>query len=171
MPIKNFIGGVVADVDAPDLNLYLIQSHHLIKPSNESVTSSTTFQNDDHLALQVAANTNYWVICQILYTGNTSGDLKIGFLGPSGATFKWCSDALGSAAVGNADDVSRSMQIISSSPVAGAITGNDTVACCKGVLRVGSSGGTFRLRWAQGTSSGTATTVKSGSTFMIRRLL
>lgn len=171
MPIKTFVGGVISDVEASDLNTYLIQSHHVIKPSDESVTSSVSFQNDDHLFFQVTPNTMYWVIAQLLYTGSTTGDLQIGFSAPSGSTMNWCSDALGSGATGNADIVSRSRQIISSSPVAGAITGSDTIACCKGILRTSTSGGTFRVKWCQGTSNATATTVKAGSMFMARRLV
>lgn len=171
MPIKSFVGGVIADVDAGDLNTYLIQSHHVIKSANESVASSVVFQNDDHLFFQVAPNTKYWVIAQLLYTGSTTGDLQLGFSAPSGSTMNWCTDALGSGATGNADIVSRSRQIISSSPVAGAITGADTIICAKGILSTSTSGGTFRVKWCQGTSNATSTTVYAGSMFMARRLV
>ena len=170
MPIKNFVGGDASDVNAAELNRYLVQSSHVIKPADESVTSSVTLQNDDHLFLQVEANTNYWLMCLLLYAGNTAGDLQPTFSGPSGATFTWLSDALGSGITTTSDIVSRSMQNISGNPAFGAVTGSDAVAIPKGLLQVGSSGGTFRFRWAQSVSSGTATILREGSMMMIRRL-
>lgn len=170
MPIKNFTGGIIADVAGPELNRYLIQSAHVIKASNQSITSSTTLQNDSQLLLQVSANTDYWMMALLLYQGATAGDLKIGFSGPSGATLNYVTDGLGVSATGNADQISRAMFTIGSGPSIGAIDAADSVAIPKGLLRIGSSGGTFRFRFAQVTSNATSTTIKSGSMLMIRRL-
>lgn len=170
MPIKNFLGGVISSVTASELNRYLVQSAHVIKPSDESVTSSTTLQPDDHLLLQVQANTDYWMMALILYQGATAGDLQIGFLAPTGTTLRYVSDALGPSTTGNADVIARAMLGLGSGPTLGAIDAADTVAIPKGVLRVGASGGTFRLRWCQGTSNATSTTIKAGSMLMIRKL-
>lgn len=171
MPIKNFVGGDPNDVAAAELNRYLIQSSHVIKTSNESVTSSTTVQNDDQLFLQVEANTNYWFMGLFIYTGDAAGDFQVKFSSPSGSTLKWLSDALGAGATTTSDIVSRTMQGTSSGPAFGCITGSDAIGIPKGLLQVGSSGGTFRLTWAQSVSSGTATTLKTGSMLMIRRLV
>lgn len=172
MPIKDFVGGVIADVDADDLNRYLIQSHHVIKPSNESVSNSTSFQNDDHLMVQVEANTNYWVVCQLLYTGATTGDLRMGYSAPSGSIFAWMTDAIAAGATSTTDIISRTMQTLDSvDAIAGSVGGSDSVAIGKGILRVGNVGGTFRFRFAQGTSNATSTTVLAGSILMIRRLI
>lgn len=172
MPIKDFIVGDPESVNATELNRYLLQQQHVIKPSTESVTSSTTQQNDDHLFLSVTANTTYWVQAMIIYDGATGGDIKFRWTAPSGATMSWVDDGLDSAAATATDDVSRARQSISSEPVRAAVgAGSSVVAIPKGVLVVGSTSGTFRLQWAQGASSSTATRVLASSILMMRRMV
>jgi len=169
MPIKDFQVG--APLTAADLNTYLLQQSHVIKLADESVTSSTTLQNDDHLVLPVTANTRYWVQAMIIYTGGSNGDLRYTFTGPTGASFDWVGDHLGEGVDSTTGIISRTVQSIGASNViAGAVTGATQVALPKGILIVGSSSGTLRLRWAQGTSSSTPTTVKAGSILMARRI-
>jgi hypothetical protein len=156
---------------AADLNVYLIQQQHIVKPSDESVTSSITLQNDDHLVLPVSANTKYFVQGMLIYTGATAGDMGFKWSVPTGSTFDWCSDALGSAATSLTDQISHTAQASSNQPSFGAIDASTAVAPIKGLLIVGSSGGNLRATWAQGTSSGTATTMKAGSYVMARRVI
>lgn len=170
MPIRIFEPG-----DRPtsaDFNRYFLQQHVAIKTVDESVSSSTTRQLDDELFAPVDDNTDYWVWCIIFYLGPSSGgDLVLDWDGPSGCTFDWVSDALGSAADGPVNTVSRNAQGISNTPAPGTLgTGTDLCVLVKGVLRTGASSGTLQLKWAQLSSSSTAVTVMADSTLILRRL-
>jgi hypothetical protein len=107
----------------------------------------------------------------LIYTGATAGDMGFKWSVPTGSTFDWCSDALGSAATSLTDQISHTAQASSNQPSFGAIDASTAVAPIKGLLIVGSSGGNLRATWAQGTSSGTATTMKAGSYVMARRVI
>jgi hypothetical protein len=156
---------------ADDLNRFLIQQAFALKPADESIASSTTLQNDDDLRLAVQADVTYWVQAHLIYEASTTSDLQLGWLFPTGSTFTWVSDALGTGATGSTDIVSRTRQAGSGGSAPGGVgAGTPVVAVPKGVLQVGPSAGFLRLRWAQQVSSGTATVVKAGSLLTIRRL-
>ncbi|MFI9558881.1 hypothetical protein [Nonomuraea endophytica] len=170
MPIKDFQVGVPPS--AADINRYFQQRAHVIKAADESITSSTTLQNDDHLFLTVSANTDYWVEAMIRYDGPTGGDLKIGWSVPTGATLEWTSNGLATAATSTADDLWRRRRTATTDEIVGAVgAGTDLLAMPEGLLRVGANAGTLRLRWAQGTSSATATRVFLRSLLMISRMV
>lgn len=169
MPIRIFAPG--ERPSAADLNRYFLQQHAAIKSANESVTSSITLQNDDHLFAPVTANTDYWVWCVIFYAGpTTNGDLQLKWSAPSGATFDWISDGIGSAATSSVTTLSRNAQGLANTPAPGTITGTDICALVKGILRIGGTAGTLQLQWAQLASSATAVTVYADSTLIVRRL-
>lgn len=171
MPIKDWVDG--DRPPASDLNRYPLQQVHIIKTADESVTSSTTMQDDNHLFVTVAAGADYWVQVYLTYEGDLAGDLKVGWSGPSGATLDWMSDSLSSAVTDTncRGIVSRSLQAISSTPAPGALgAGILAVAVPRGILRVGVNAGTLQLRWAQLASSATPTIVKAGSLLRLRRL-
>lgn len=170
MPIKNFEVG--KPPTSADINRYFQQRAHVIKAADESISSSTTLQNDDHLFLNVAANTDYWVEAMIRYDGSTGGDLKIGWSVPTGASFEWTSNGLATAATGTADDLWRRRRSAAQDEIVGAVgAGTDLLALPEGMLRVGATAGTLRLRWAQGASSATATRVFLRSLLMISRMV
>ncbi|MEV0149115.1 MULTISPECIES: hypothetical protein [unclassified Nonomuraea] len=170
MPIKNFVVG--SPPTSADINRYFQQRAHVIKPADESITSSITLQNDDHLVLSVSANTAYWVEAFIRYDGATTGDLRIGWSIPSGATLEWTSNGLADTATSTADDLWRRRRSATQDEICGAVgAGTDLLALPEGLLRVGATAGQIRLRWAQGTSSATATRVFQRSMLMISRMV
>jgi len=171
MAIKDFSVGVPFPT-AADLNTYLIQQQHAVKPSNESVTNSTTLQNDDHLALPMSANTTYFIQGMFIISGAEAADMAFKWAVPSGATFNWVSDTLGSSATGSATgQVSRTSQGNTNQPAFGLIAGNTTVVPFKGLIVVGSTGGVLRATWAQNVASATATVMNAGSYMMARRCI
>lgn len=171
MAINDFSVGVPFPT-ALDLNTYLIQQQHVVKPSNESVTSSTTLQNDDHLALPMSANTIYFIQGMFIISGAEAADMAFRWSVPSGAVFNWVSDTLGSSATASATgQVSRTSQGNTNQPAFGLIAGNITVVPFKGLIVVGSTGGVLRATWAQNVSSGTATIMREGSYMMARRCI
>jgi hypothetical protein len=174
MPIKDWSDG--ERPPASDLNRYPLQQLHIIKPSDQA-SSTTTLADDNHLFAAVAAGTDYWVQLMLIYEAHADNDLKITFSGPSGATFDWMSDSVGSGATStNGSDwtISRSLQGLGAQPAPAGIgtTGlTRMLALPRGVLHVGETSGTFRLRWARlANTQGVATTVYAGSLLRIRRL-
>lgn len=166
MPIFDFTGGFVPH--DTHFNRYLIQSSHVVKPSDESRTNVTTPTADTHLVVQVAAATDYWVQGLFIYTGDTTGDMPIKWSIPSGATITYCTDALGSAATATTDIVSRSMQTLAGGPSFGCVTGSDAIAVPKGLLRVGANSGSVRILW--GTGAALSATMRARSLLQVRRL-
>ena len=163
--------GVDTETMADKINRYLTQSAHVIKPSSQSVTSSTTFINDSALVLNVSANTDYWVTAVLIYTG-ANGNFKQQWGVPTGASLLWTGDYLGNGVTNTFGIVSRTQHAYNAGTAVagGAASGTYQCSVPKGILRVGSSAGQLRVRWAQGTSSGTSTTLRSGSVLFLRRL-
>lgn len=131
------------------------------KTSNETVTSSTTLQNDNELVYAMAANTNYHFEISILYTGATAGDIKFSIVVPSGGDL-WASGLIPSGGtVSLFGPMAASGSVVSSVDALGAT--NPTMIFIRGVVMNGSNAGDLQLQWAQGASSGTATTIYAGS--------
>ncbi|MEV4059735.1 hypothetical protein [Nonomuraea dietziae] len=171
MPIKDWIDG--DRPPASDLNRYPLQQVHVIKAADESVGTSTTMQDDDHLFAAVEAGTDYWLQAYLIYEGEIGADLKIGWSAPSGTTFNWMSDSLGSGTTDTAcrGAVSRSLQLLTSQPGPGTLgAGILAISLPRGVVQVGGTSGTLRFRWAQLVNTVTPTIVKAGSMLRLRRL-
>lgn len=146
-----------------DVNAYLAQQQVARKTANESVTSSTSPQADDHLTMTLNANTVYWLDGLLLTDGAATGDFRLQFIVPSG-TIRWLANGLQSGTAATLDIVDRNWKVGATTTIMGTVaSGTTTVVHVAGIIRVGASGGTFRLEWAQGTSSGTATRLFTNS--------
>ena len=138
------------------------------KSADESVTSSTTLQDDDHLTFAVEASGIYLVeyFLKVL-SASATPDLKLAFTAPSGATFDWGPD-INSAnediwvPVGTGDTPVAASNL-STEANFGLSANNTKLIHVKGILIVDTTAGNFTLRWAQSSSNGNATTIKKGS--------
>lgn len=141
------------------------------KTADESVTSSTTAQNDDQLLLSVEANADYELTTMIIYTADTGGKLAITWTAPAGATLDWIHGSADST-VSATSGITwwGSGTIATSHSIGAAGTGTPCIARPYGILRIGSTAGTLQFKWAQMLSNVNATTVKSGSFIQLRRL-
>lgn len=146
------------------------------KTANESVTSSATLQNDDHLLLQVAANATYLLELFLIYDGDVTvgaGDIQIGFTFPAGATIDWTPGGITTGATTQSASVKLSHQSTGAGEGVGSVgtgAGNRVVARATGILQVAGTAGTLQLQWAQLTSSATATTVLANSFLRLKRI-
>lgn len=141
------------------------------KPANESVTSSTTLQDDNDFAFALAANAVYTLEAYIIYSGAATGlgDIKAQFTGPASATATWTNFGA---------NVSGSTQynVVPEGLAAGAPrsmpTNAGTSMTCepKGVIITAGTSGTLQFRWAQNTSSATATVVGINSWMRLKRV-
>lgn len=172
MAMKTFVTSDV--LTASDTNVYLVNTIVAIKTATESVTSSTVLQDDDQLTVSVLASSTYEVFCQVFYDGNPAGDIKYDFVGPAGATFVASCHRLttGATALSDATAPMSVDQYTMGTPIGvGAVTtGNTATTTFRGLLVVSSTAGTFKLQWAQNTSSGTATRVFANSYMVLRRV-
>jgi len=137
-----------------------------VKTANESVTNSTSLQNDDHLSVTVAPNSVYLVHCFVWVTNSGwQAGLRVGWYGPSGATLNWTTQAPHTS---SPESVSNPISVNAFGSIGDGgdirvISVTDSASVLQGLLQTSSSGGTFGLRWAQSSSNASAVTVKSGS--------
>lgn len=125
------------------------------KTATESVTSSTTFQDDNHLLLPISANSVYVFTLNIVLTsGAGAGGIKVEFAIPSGASITWTTLGFGSTAA--AGGVSLTTQ-----------SGADF----HGTVTTAATAGNLQVRWAQSSSSGTATTLAIGSFLLAHKIV
>ncbi len=161
MPFKVF--SVNEYLTSADVNTYFAQHVIAVKPTNESVVSSTSFQDDDHLSVTLQPNGVYWLDMMLIANGSTTGDLKLQIFIPSG-TLRWITNGLRIGATTSIDSVNRR------SMTGGNVTGGDvgmvgsaSMVFPRGIARIGATGGLAYLRWAQNTSNATATQILAGS--------
>lgn len=131
-----------------------------VKTADETVTSSTTLQNDDHLFVSVAANTTYLLELDFVFSANASGDLKTTFTVPSGTT----------GSLNMTSDAGTSTGVSMTSTAVWDGTGADEQARIFGRVVTSSTAGTVRLQWAQNASFGTGTIIRNGSFLRITRI-
>lgn len=137
------------------------------KTADETVTSSTTLQNDDHLVLSVEKGYTYHFRAWLLVDGGTAGDLKTAFTYPTGSTLYFAGHGPTTSMVsGSGGDVGfngRHNATSRSTTLSYGTSGSRPGIQVEGLLIVGSTAGNLQLQWAQNTSDGTGTTLKSGS--------
>ena len=145
------------------------------KPSNESVTSSITLQDDNDFAFAVAANSVYTLESFIIYNGvidggTGAGALKMQFTGPAGAAMTWANyGANTSGGVTNYNVVAESLT--AGAPRAVPTNAGTSMTCQpKGTLVTAGTSGTLQFRWAQGSSNATATVVQANSWMKLTKI-
>ncbi len=144
------------------------------KPANETVTSSTTLQNDDHFAFSVAANAVYTLESYIIYTGaaEPAGGLKMQFTGPAGASMTWTNFGVNQAI----SPTLLSYNVVAESLAAGAPrtvgTNSGTAMTCHptGTLVTSGTSGTLQFLWAQGASNATGTVIQANSWMRLTKI-
>jgi hypothetical protein len=137
------------------------------KPADEQITNNT-LQNDDHLALAVAANTVYalsgWLVVN---STSEAPDFKVAFTFPTDAVISYSARGLIASASGTTaaaiETVAKMDQTSPSASIASGVVNDTHSIRIDGLLVVGSTAGTLQLQWAQANTNATATTVKKNS--------
>jgi hypothetical protein len=157
-------------LDASDVNTWFVPTV-AVKGSNQSVTSSTALVNDTALAVAVAASAIYEISAFVLYDGDSSGDLKLGWTAPSGAVFNWMSGGLPLGATTASDNSSHTGQSVGSAAQIGCIgAGSPLVAPVTGILTTAGTAGNLQMQFAQMSSFGTATRILAGAALISTRI-
>lgn len=154
------------------------QTQYISKTADETVTSSATLQNDDHLVLPVVANAVYTFALDLymIDAADFVGDFKMSFTCPTGATF----DMHGSGAhitdlsAGTSANGEWIAKLATTSAGANLTFGcgntSATGVRVYGRLVMSSTAGNFQLQWAQNASDASGTTLKAGSYMTMTRV-
>lgn len=167
MPVPVWVPGQI--LTSSDINNWLAPQN-VSKQADQSVTSSTTLVNDTELMLPIVVSQQYNFQCYLNYEGGTQGssDIKVQWGGiPAGATLRFQLMGIGTAGgMGFGNTQTASNVVALGSQGAGVLCG----VFMYGNLLMGTTpGGPLQLKWAQNTSSGTATIVHAQSTLTLQR--
>ncbi|MDP2587314.1 MAG: hypothetical protein Q8P33_00880, partial [bacterium] len=135
-----------------------------IKTADETVTSSSTLQNDDHLSFPIGASET-WIASYNIITRVTSNspDLKIGVTAPAGATCNMSYTLLNSPSSGADTDFACGVATPSISLSNGAGSNGSENLFVTITVRNGGTAGTVNLQFAQNSSNASGTTFRAGS--------
>ena len=158
--------GIVAKRSA--LNVFDDYVRVIFKTATESVTSSATLQDDDHLFFTAAANEK-WEIEGYLDVDGSSGHIKYAMVIPSGTMLVDFIQEQG-IGIGNMPHYILRTSGTATGQCTNDGTLNTTSTRFWGILNIGGTGGTVKLQWAQNASNGSATTVKINSFIKITRV-
>lgn len=157
-------GDLVRAVDIP-------VTEYINKSGSESVTSSTVLQSDDHLTTSLAVG-QWRIQIYLTATGAASpGDIRVAWTntGTMTAIARSCFGP-GSAntdVTGAANNAHRDTAQTFTANVIYGTDGTNSSAIHEDLLIDVTVAGTITLQWAQGTSSGTATTLSTSSRMYI----
>lgn len=138
------------------------QPYTIYKTADESVTSSTTLQDDNHLVLPLLASATYVVEGGLYYDGVfNAGNLKLTWSLPASATIYW--SANGPATGGAAAFASQAVTSGNITVGTYGTGGSKTTASISALVTTAGTAGNMQLRWAQDASNATATTIYAKS--------
>lgn len=144
-------------------------TRYAYKGSDETVTSSTTPQDDDHLTLTVAAGGVYAIQACLELTADPAGDILLTFAAPSGSTGGWTPTGVTLSTADGTGSIRLTRFAFGATSSLG-VTAAGLYVLPSGNLIVSTTAGSLTLQWAQAASNATATTVKAGSWLSLRRM-
>lgn len=166
-------------VTAAQLEALVDYTTRIDKVADETVSASTTFQDDDEIVFTgLLAGSTYELTGTAIYSGTTGGGLKIQWSWPAGSSGYFSYGAQGiHDAWADGGPTQRDVQCLAgskniSSPSDYTWWGSSTPQCrsiqwhARMVLGVS---GTLTMQWAQFTASG-STVMKKGTWFALKKL-
>jgi hypothetical protein len=164
--VKAYVDAEIASVGGG------VTSYFVRKTTTESVTSDTNLQDDDELFFSSLPAGTYVLSGGISYDGATGGDIKIGWGGTAtiNTATSQMSIGLTTATAGSTGDVTMQGDMAwGDTPSFGAAGSGRQLIIIHGYLIV-TVEGSFKFRWAQSASSGTATRVADRSFIAARKV-
>lgn len=169
-------GGTPLDrkVTAAALKTYIMSSglgdlldwQSVRKAADESVTSSTTLQDDDVLLIPMGANQTWLIEAVLVLSADDAGDIKTTFTVPALATGRHMGFGLSDAATGGIGNALGNY----SATFGTALNWSFSVVHLWAVVVNGANAGNVTLQWAQRASHATPTTVLSSAFITGRRI-
>lgn len=160
-------------IDAADTNA--LNTYYVIKSADESLTSNAVLQNDDDLAADLSVG--IWLLeAHLFHTGAQAADISSawtttgtitalarGIVGPSaGAT-----DVSGAAALPRMQQTSLTL----TANIRWGTDGSNTGYSIERLILDVDVAGTLQLQWSQFTSTASASTIKTGSHLIWRKII
>lgn len=132
----------------------------VIKQADQDVLNSATLQNDDALFVSLPANTAWLFWSYLNYEGAATGtgDLKIEWTAPSGATVRFAAYGPATSGVSTLASLGGHMQGVSYSFGTNG-SGSLLALTMLGSVLVGSTPGALQLEWAQSTANNSTATI------------
>jgi hypothetical protein len=144
------------------------------KPSNETVTSSTALQDDNHLTVTLDANSVYRIYMLLIIGGISTGEIKTSWTVPASATGAKCCMGPGSDSTSRDAGTTTTMRYGVHTFTTAVNYGINDAANFVHAIEQGTvtttTGGAFTLQWAQQASSATASTVALGSYLIAEKI-
>lgn len=146
------------------------------KTADESVTSSTTLQNDDHLLFSIGATGTYVMDWFLIGTSaaNAAGDLNVAWTFPTASTataFGMGPDiSLASAGVSTGQWSANAVTLTSGTLYNSYGLSTFNLSIWLHTMFVFTATGTVQLQWAQNASNANASTLKAGSHATMRQV-
>jgi hypothetical protein len=144
--------------------------------SDQTKTSSTALADVTGLSVALEANRLYALDGYIAYNAGATGDLKMAITVPSGTTGHWALYPIAVASTGSIGDLDARRQDAFGDANTQSAGGSDaafgsTLLCLpRAYLDTSGTAGTLQFRYAQNTSNGTSTIIKTGSWIRLTRL-
>lgn len=161
---------VGAKVRASVVNTWITQINTLtpalvVKTSDETITNTSTLQNDDVLSAAVSASATYLLTCHLIHNSGATPGFKLAVSMPSGTTWRQGIFFCGSSTVNFQFGVMTTAQITG---ITGA--GTDSNAFFRAVIVVSTTPGTVQIQWAQNAANASNTIVRAGSNLNLDRI-
>ena len=147
---------------------------YILKTADESVTSSTVLQDDNHLLATIGVTGTYVFDLYLMATSaaNAAGDINIAFTFPTGTMRLWgpgSDPALASGTIASGKFAASSAV---TSGTAWQDFGLSTTSLGFNIhgLFTATATGTLQFQWAQFASNANVTTVRAGSHLIVRQV-
>lgn len=134
------------------------------KTIDQTVNNSVTLVDDTELYVAVPASTVFQFELQAIYNTGTTPNIKFAWSYPSGLVIPR-SATLANFASGWAGGVPADQTTVT---VTQGFAGGDQYFRQTGLVIVGATPGTLRVRWAQATANASNTIMRTGSYLMLR---
>jgi hypothetical protein len=167
------VAGAIEYTNARNRDTATQEHPFIVKNADESYLGNANMHNDTELVVTAqGGNSVYLLTGFIRYEADPTGDIKGTIQPPAGAVLQW--QGLGAAvgatsaeAVMNAGTYAHNVEVVYGGVGAGVPLG----IRLSGYLTTGTTGGTVRWRWAQGTANGSVPSkVLSGSWLKLEKI-
>lgn len=146
---------------------------HVVKSADESVTSSTTLQNDNDLLWTIPQAGTYVAEVTLFVTSaaNAAGDINVGWSFPTGTLHFGIqgNDVTLASSVSGTWSAGSILSATSGTSVHGLGASTSVVLIRVHAILIATASGTLQFMWCQNSSNANATTVKAGSHMLIRQ--
>lgn len=136
------------------------------KTTSQTVNNSTTLVDDAQLQLDLVASSTVYFEAIIRYNGDSSADIKIAFVGPTGSTIRW--DNYNSVYVSAGDVITASTTEVTEATTRpfGCVAGVRTLNI-RGYVQTSTTAGPLKMQFAQNTAVVADTTIQFNSVLKV----